>query len=272
MNMKPDIDSTSPIIVVGMHRSGTTLICEILEQCGVFMGKDQTANRESVFFQQINRDILDMMGVSWRCLEFLPSAADLTTHFEWMRRKIHKKLEDGFLSDHLGTERLSLFDANFVWGWKDPRTSLLLPVWYDVFPRARVVHVLRDGRKAARSLLFREMKRENNPAFFSREEMARRYLANIELWKDYVIRVQESIDRFDVRHTVRYEQLMENPLQEIASLLEALSIEKVDPLTREQLAARVDPRRWEKKTDMDFSWLDALPFDRTFLEDLGFTR
>src|SRR5690606_33596327 len=32
-----------------------------------------------------------------------------------------------------------------VWAWKDPRTSLTLPIWREVFPRAQVVHIIRNG-------------------------------------------------------------------------------------------------------------------------------
>jgi hypothetical protein len=42
------------------------------------------------------------------------------------------------------------------WGWKDPRNTLLLRPWLEVFPEAKVVHVVRNGVEVALSLARRE--------------------------------------------------------------------------------------------------------------------
>ncbi len=31
-----------------------------------------------------------------------------------------------------------------AWGWKDPRNTFTLPMWLSIFPKARVLHVLRN--------------------------------------------------------------------------------------------------------------------------------
>ncbi len=38
------------------------------------------------------------------------------------------------------------------WGWKDPRNSVTLPLWLDLFPDARVIHVRRDPEAVVASL------------------------------------------------------------------------------------------------------------------------
>ena len=47
------MSKTGPIIITGMHRSGTSLLSEILMKQGVFMGSKLDSNSESVFFQRI---------------------------------------------------------------------------------------------------------------------------------------------------------------------------------------------------------------------------
>ena len=42
---------TKPIIITGMHRSGTTLIVKLLENNGVYFGSYKDSNKESIFFQ-----------------------------------------------------------------------------------------------------------------------------------------------------------------------------------------------------------------------------
>jgi hypothetical protein len=42
--------SHPPVIIIGMSRSGTTMLVEMLEQLGLFVGRKKTRNNEAVFF------------------------------------------------------------------------------------------------------------------------------------------------------------------------------------------------------------------------------
>ena len=56
----------SPLIFVGMHRSGTTLISHFLDDIGFHMGtKKCKMNNESVFFQRMNKWILWLHNAEW---------------------------------------------------------------------------------------------------------------------------------------------------------------------------------------------------------------
>ncbi len=55
----------SPIIVVGMHRSGTTMLVRQLEALGLFMGSKKESNYESTFFLNINRWLMTQTGGAW---------------------------------------------------------------------------------------------------------------------------------------------------------------------------------------------------------------
>ena len=54
-----------PIIIIGMHRSGTTMLAKFLGELGVFMGNDKEKNYESKFFQKLNKWMLSVAGCSW---------------------------------------------------------------------------------------------------------------------------------------------------------------------------------------------------------------
>ena len=56
--MDPRLLEQSPIVVIGMHRSGTRLVVELLAKLGVFMGADTQGDSESVAFMLINEGIL----------------------------------------------------------------------------------------------------------------------------------------------------------------------------------------------------------------------
>ena len=44
---------SAPFVIVGMHRSGTSLVSRILDQSGVFMGLDLQEDHESRFFIEL---------------------------------------------------------------------------------------------------------------------------------------------------------------------------------------------------------------------------
>ena len=51
--MNEQLNQTSPILVIGMHRSGTRLLDDILGSLGVFMGPDRQADGESMTSLQV---------------------------------------------------------------------------------------------------------------------------------------------------------------------------------------------------------------------------
>ena len=53
--MTRQADPTAPIIVVGMHRSGTTLAVEMLEGLGVYVGRKGGSNLEARLFKRVNK-------------------------------------------------------------------------------------------------------------------------------------------------------------------------------------------------------------------------
>src|SRR5687768_12681350 len=54
-----------PIVILGMHRSGTSATCKLLEALGVFVGSDLEGNHESKFFLRTNDRVLHRAGASW---------------------------------------------------------------------------------------------------------------------------------------------------------------------------------------------------------------
>ena len=55
----------APIIFIGMHRSGTSMLGRLLESLGLFAGTRKDPNNEAVFFQQINDWLLTQCGARW---------------------------------------------------------------------------------------------------------------------------------------------------------------------------------------------------------------
>jgi hypothetical protein len=144
---------SSPVLIIGMHRSGTRLLDRILAGLGVFLGADRQADGESVTFMLINESIFHQCGTFWTepmPVHFVLSDAELLERATALARDA--------LGARFGNYAGSAWppgaglDGATPFGWKDPRNTFTLPVWRRIFPRARVIHVLRHGVDVAASL------------------------------------------------------------------------------------------------------------------------
>lgn len=52
-------------VVVGMHRSGTRVVADILASLGIFMGADRQGDSESITFIELNEAIFHQCGTFW---------------------------------------------------------------------------------------------------------------------------------------------------------------------------------------------------------------
>jgi hypothetical protein len=248
---------TGIVIVVGMHRSGTGLVAKILQDLGVFIGKELTGNQESVFFQSLNKDALDVIGCNWRCLDYLPPVNDLEGGWEWLSKFVRRRLEARLIEAHFGfTGILRMLKKDFAWGWKDPRNALLLPVWRSLMPQARIVHVLRDGRDAALSLLRRDLKRHRGRGDLTIENQRQRYSGYFALWESYIRRIEEALPDCGPTHRIRFEQLLDHPMDEIEKLAGALGMKC--PITREAAEGMVDRSRKARYREHGFEWVSEI--------------
>ena len=136
-----------PFIILGMHRSGSSMLSRIVNRSGVFMGLFQEHNAEALRLLKINQLLLKEHGASW--IDPLPVEEsgqnfpdDLSLYREHFKLGIESALYRRWLHNH-------------PWGWKDPRNTFTLGYWLRRFPKAQLLHIHRDGRQVAMSLLRR---------------------------------------------------------------------------------------------------------------------
>jgi hypothetical protein len=148
------------VVVLGMHRSGTSLTTGILNALGVTLSEDlMPATQynamgyfESVTIAAIHDSLLTALGSSWKGSESLTPFPD---HW-WTLPAVL-----GFKRQLLDLVRTETETTPGVWGFKDPRTARLLPLWDQIFKELhlnpRFVLVVRHPREVAKSLFSREM-------------------------------------------------------------------------------------------------------------------
>ncbi len=113
------------VIVLGMHRSGTSCLAGILEEAGVYFGEVSGSNRYNL---KGNRENKRIMKLHDDLFEY--------NHGTWDNPPGVVKWPD-----RLKTERdaiLQEYNHVSVWGFKDPRTLFTLKGWCEAMQNQRV--------------------------------------------------------------------------------------------------------------------------------------
>jgi len=214
------VSDAAPLIIAGMHRSGTSIVTRLLERAGMYAGGSWLdENHESIFFSRANRA---MLGEGPYLLYDYGWTAPKTETFIQARRGYAERAAArpaAFFAERSGQT---------VWGWKDPRNCLTLPVWLSIYPNARVLHVVRDGRAVALSLAERDAL---DPAF------------GLALWGHYASRAEQSLATLPEtrRRVVRFEDLAEAPATTLEQLCGFAGL--APPADIETIAAIVNRER-----------------------------
>ncbi len=133
-----------PFIIIGMHRSGTSILAKVLEKSGIFMGVIKDPNFEAMHFLSINQQVLWKSGFNW----YNPGVPEKQN---WHPISNADLFQEHFrLNGRLAQWKQWLRNEN--WGWKDPRNIFTLPMWLNKFPKAKVIHLVRDPQAVVQSL------------------------------------------------------------------------------------------------------------------------
>jgi hypothetical protein len=137
------------VCVLGMHRSGTSLVTRLLNLLGVDLGPEESLMQptqdnaggywEHPRITNLNDDVLARLGGTWDVPPRISAEAFAGPEFADLRRTARRLVASEFAGSRL-------------WGWKDPRTCLVLPFWQLVVPSARYVICLRNPSDVARSM------------------------------------------------------------------------------------------------------------------------
>ncbi len=136
-----------PVIIVGMHRSGTSLVGSIVSALGVHMGETAEADLyntggyfEDLGLLRLNEALLSDMGAAWHT----PPSGEMIAAY---RDKIQNAYGE-YIANRADYRQ---------WGVKDPRLSLFLSEFLSQLDDARIIHCERDGAQVANSLLERDL-------------------------------------------------------------------------------------------------------------------
>lgn len=222
----PAVRGKQPVIVLGMHRSGTTMLSNILRQMGIYMGWLRgTDTDESIYFQNLNRAIYRFARAAWDEPAGLAHALQNQKVSQLFAQTL------GTITDHVHPAYLgryrnhkSLFTLPIDWGFKDPRTVFTYPVWQQLFPEAKLIFIYRHGVDVANSLHTRNWKMLDTGAASLR---CLELMGAFGLWEEYNEACIDILSSTDKSRTLSlcYEDLLRDPQQAIHTLREFLGSE-----------------------------------------------
>lgn len=126
-------DLPAPVVIFNKSHSGSRLLAQLVETSGYFLGNDQNESCDALNVLKLVRYVVE---------RYYPDYTRLW-HGEGSRDLVLAALIRDVFHDHLAG-----FHGQH-WGWKLCETTYILPLIDYLFPRARYLHIIRDGRDVA---------------------------------------------------------------------------------------------------------------------------
>jgi hypothetical protein len=237
------------VCILGMHRSGTSLVSRVFNVLGLYLGPEDHLMRpsadnpsghwESRPVKEINDEILSILGGSWQEPPPLPPGWERRPELAAPRRRAREVIESDFAESEL-------------WGFKDPRNSLTLPFWQRILDPMRYVICLRNPIDVAASA-----------GASNRDDDSVPFEQGVDLWLTYV-RGALAATAGHPRHLVFYEDLMADPEPVVRSLARFIGRRKTSEAEseiRSAITVAVSEGLWHHRTPVH-NVVDAsrLPF------------
>jgi hypothetical protein len=248
-----------------MHRSGTSLVSRLLQGFDVWMGWRQDENAEALFFRELNEWMLRRSGGSWARPDSFQdafAAADMRGIFtEHCTRLLSSPRRVSYLGPTTALRVSDIRRLSRPWGWKDPRNAFTLPIWQDICPELRVIHIMRHPIDVAASLKRREERVfARNLAHYRRRRwlyglggLPRRHIGlpqlrhlegGVALWKQYVRQAKTNARQVAPERylELRYEDLLREPQRHLEQLVAFCGV-RIDGARLEATADLITPSR-----------------------------
>lgn len=237
----PSCPLPGPLIIGGTGGSGTRAVAGVVRRAGLWIGDNLN----------VSLDAVDFGLYSNRWIDFFLERTD-----HWRRS----------LSDDDGTamraELVPLLERHLAplaageqpgrwtaWGWKEPRSMYLLPLWDSLFPSLRFLHLVRDGRDMALSANQNQLRKHGVAMLGTGLAEQPEAVRSIALWS----RVNVMVAKFAARRLgnrylrIRFEDLCRDPAVIVAQVLAFANV-RADPraLAAEIIHPPASLGRWRR--------------------------
>jgi hypothetical protein len=276
-----------PVIIVGMHRSGTTMVTKMLDHLGLFVGDKKEINHEALFFWHINNWIFDIAH----------SRADLPHNFRYLNPAAQRVLETDLKwftqsfrrYSYLGWDKFFRYkdirDLDIPWGWKDPKNSFTIDLWKSVFPDAKVLHIYRNPIDSISSFIERDLEMKNRFRHNWKKQLKRALLVSHQyhtnfrlhslqegynLWEEYVSKCLSLEADFPAMKHVRYEDFLAEPAVHLKDIALFCGLQPSEEAIQKEVASVKSDRAFAFVQHPEAKAAYLAVKDRPIMQQLGY--
>lgn len=221
------------MIVLGMHRSGTSMVARLLNMMGAYFSLESNTMRPTVanpkgYWERedircLNDRVMSSLGMSW------DNISDFETSL--LTEEVQQAIEEDIQKIIFG------LDAHRPWMIKDPRLCLLLPLWKPFFEVPVCIYVYRSPIQTAQSLF----KRENFPL-----------MLGLALWEKYTLYGLFNSLQFP-RILVSHDELIHHPVEATKKLYQDLldcEVRGIHLPSDKEIRAFIEPKFFHQRGDI----------------------
>jgi hypothetical protein len=244
-NPKSAIGRPRPIIILGVERSGTSLVAEMAHRWGAHTGEPEKLTKADVHNPQgyweykpiwdFLVELINATGISWWDTAFQQRIGELV----FIPQYRDKALELVAAMEKRGTP----------WVWKDPALSFFLPFWKEIWGDADYLITVRNPYDSAHSWQKFVMpeKLEGKVSLIAGNLLRWQYMTNLIL---------AHTEGTENKLFIPYEKLVQEPWKGAKRLDAFLNrndkVPVSDDMKIEEMAGAVNPKLWHNRNPIPF--------------------
>jgi hypothetical protein len=240
-----EVPKSKPVIVLGVERSGTSVVTEMVNRWGAYAGAPHMLHagderNPQGFWEykplwEFMGELCGAAGISWWDAAFKPPTGENDCLQQYKEKALRLVA---------GMER-----EGEVWVWKYPDLTFFMPFWKEVWGDASYIITVRDPYESALSwqkfVMWQGPKHSMN------------FIAgNILRWQFRMLSILEQTDEAENRLFISYERLVQAPLDEAKRLNDFLNgvsgREESSVQNIEFMAQAIKPKFWRNRSEHSF--------------------
>ena len=255
-----DLPYPQPVVIFGTGGSGTRVLQVLTDHSGYYLGTNLNRAGDALDIGHFMRRWLDryLNKTDWIATELRASGKEEYGYPLAMAEDFALTLED---------HRDALDDQQALWGWKAPRTILILPFVHELFAGMRAIHLVRDGRDMAYSRNQQQMRRHAPLLLDEDHNEASEPVRSIAFWAH----VNLAAARYGERELgsnylrMRYEDVCSDPASAVVELLDFIdspaSRESMQQVAAEKIKPSSSIGRWREHDAAELETLHEIAGD-----------
>ena len=231
-----------PIIVLGVERSGTSVVAEMVHRWGAYAGPPEKLHRADAHAPRGYWEFLPLWDLLAELGDFDAGATWWDRDFQ--QRTKQKAADPAFRKK--ATELMTEMETGDPWFWKDPALSHFLPFWKQIWGEAIYIITVRNPLDTAVSWQ-KFIMPSNVKVRISFVAM------NLLRWQHIMTQILKHTEDAQHRLFFSYEDIMHNPRAEAERLVRFLNAKFGKRISRIQtMVDAVEPQLWRNKCGIPF--------------------